>query len=312
MQLLAILHWPLPSPSRALPDDFSFCFSNQSPCSWLTSLNEPKIGRTPTEHHHCNITVHCRCNTMCSCIRNNQAYHLPVFTLTVSTSGKQHNSFSSQLVALVKFKMCIPPMFDDKCSLCRRSPRISPSAVSMSLSETSMLDQADPLREEDSDLFAAATPRKVSPGSTTSSAAAETPVSVSAPAAPAAAPATDTEAGAAAAGAGPSARATAAAGDPTAARAEPVGSTGTVLLRVYIECVSHSITSQKMVLHGAHMTCTTWHGITQCGITWCTTTLRSITWSGVTMRAAHFCMLDSGFHQCRSVHLLALLTHCCS
>lgn len=60
----------------------------------------------------------------------------------------------------------------------------------MSPSETSVLDQADPLREEDSDLFGATsgpTPRKPSPGSATSSAAASTPASVSAPAAPAAA-----------------------------------------------------------------------------------------------------------------------------
>lgn len=92
-----------------------------------------------------------------------------------------------------------------------------------------MLDQADPLREEDSDLFAAATPRKVSPGSTTSSPAAETPVSVSAPAAAAAAaPSAETEAGAAAGGgAAPSASTSAGVGDPTAARAQPAGSSGT-------------------------------------------------------------------------------------
>ena len=112
----------------------------------------------------------------------------------------------------------------------------------MSPSETSMLDQADPLREEDSDLFAAATPRKVSPGSTTSSAAPETPVSVSAPAAPAPAPALDTEAAAAAAAAaGPSVRSSAAAGDPTAARAEPAGSSGTPLL--------HKITGNSIAWH---------------------------------------------------------------
>jgi hypothetical protein len=71
----------------------------------------------------------------------------------------------------------------------------------MSPSETSVLDQADPLREEDSDLFGAAagpTPRKPSPGSATSSAAASTRASVSAPAAPAAA-AADREASAGAA-----------------------------------------------------------------------------------------------------------------
>lgn len=104
-----------------------------------------------------------------------------------------------------------------------RSPRISPSAVSMSPSETSVLDQADPLREEDSDIFATATPRKRSPGSTTSSAAASTPASVSAPAAPAAAPEVDREGGAAAAA--PSARSAAVAGD-AAAPAEPAGTSG--------------------------------------------------------------------------------------
>ncbi|DBA86079.1 hypothetical protein WJX77_004980 [Trebouxia sp. C0004] len=80
----------------------------------------------------------------------------------------------------------------------QRSPRISPSAISMSPSETSVLDHVDPLREEDSDLFGAAagpTPRKPSPGSATSSAAASTPASVSAPTAPAAA-AADREASA--------------------------------------------------------------------------------------------------------------------
>jgi len=68
----------------------------------------------------------------------------------------------------------------------------------MSPSENSVLDQADPLREEDSDLFGAAagpTPRKPSPGSATSSAAASTPASASVPAAPAAA-AADQEASA--------------------------------------------------------------------------------------------------------------------
>ncbi len=86
-------------------------------------------------------------------------------------------------------------------SAAARSPRISPSAISMSPSETSVLDQADPLREEDSDLFGATsgpTPRKPSPGSATSSAAASTPASVSAPAAPAGA-AADREASAGAA-----------------------------------------------------------------------------------------------------------------
>ncbi|KAL3159495.1 hypothetical protein ABBQ38_009913 [Trebouxia sp. C0009 RCD-2024] len=108
-----------------------------------------------------------------------------------------------------------------------RSPRISPSAVSMSPSETSVLDQADPLREEDSDLFAAATPRRKSPVSPTSSAAASTPASVSAPAAPAAAPEADREAGVAAAA--PSARPSAVAGDAAAAPAEPTGTSGNAM-----------------------------------------------------------------------------------
>ena len=157
----------------------------------------------------------------------------------------------------------------------------------MSPSETSMLDQADPLREEDSDLFAAATPRKVSPGSTTSSAAPETPVSVNAPAAPAPAPALETEAGAAAAaaaGAGPSVRSSAAGGDPTAARAEPAGSSGTPLLHKMTGHVIAWHQSLGTTLHGPIR-----HDIIRC-ITWCSITLRSIS---VTWCLARFCMLDS-------------------
>ena len=85
-----------------------------------------------------------------------------------------------------------------------RSPRISPSAISMSPSETSVLDQADPLREEDSDLFPAmATPSKRSPGSVASPAAVSTSVAAAIPAAPASdrEAAADTPASIAAAGA---------------------------------------------------------------------------------------------------------------
>ncbi len=97
----------------------------------------------------------------------------------------------------------------------------------MSPSETSVLDQADPLREEDSDLFGAAavpTPRKPSPGSATSSAAASTPASVSAPAAPAAA-AADREASAGAGAAETSGSAAAAIGG--AVRPDAAGTSGT-------------------------------------------------------------------------------------
>ena len=98
----------------------------------------------------------------------------------------------------------------------------------MSPSEASVLDQADPLREEDSDLFGAAagpTPRKPSPGSATSSAAASTPASVSAPAAPAAA-AADREASAdAAETSGGSANAASAA---AAVRPDSAGTSGTL------------------------------------------------------------------------------------
>lgn len=111
----------------------------------------------------------------------------------------------------------------------QRSPRISPSAISMSPSEASVLDQADPLREEDSDLFGAAagpTPRKPSPGSATSSAAASTPASVSAPAAPAAA-AADREASAdAAETSGGSANAASAA---AAVRPDSAGTSGNAM-----------------------------------------------------------------------------------
>ena len=114
------------------------------------------------------------------------------------------------------------------CDFCR-SPRISPSAVSISPSESSVLDQAEPPREEDSDLFASATPVKRSPGSATSSAAASTPASVSAPAAQAAAPASDQDKPAASA---------APTNDSSAARSQPASTSGLHPAMTRTQCVS--------------------------------------------------------------------------
>ena len=117
----------------------------------------------------------------------------------------------------------------------------------MSPSENSVLDQIDPLREEDSDLFAAATPRKRSPGSATSSAAASTPVSVTTSAAPVAAD-RDAAAAAAPAAAVPSVQPATGAADAVAARSESAGTPGAPCLKL-----SHSLLIQNCTDHSLHL-----------------------------------------------------------
>ena len=59
MQLPAIAHWALSSPSPALPDAFVllqplFCFSNHSPCSWLTKIWQDSY-RASSLHQACAL-----------------------------------------------------------------------------------------------------------------------------------------------------------------------------------------------------------------------------------------------------------------
>lgn len=119
-----------------------------------------------------------------------------------------------------------------------------------------MLDQTDPLREEDSDLFGAAagpTPRKPSPGSATSSAAASTPASGSVPAAPAAAVA-DREASAGAAdtsGGGANAAAAAGAVRPDSAGTSGILATGTLVAAR--GCTSSALNNQSQLFYAANL-----------------------------------------------------------